>query len=204
MKFVHPGFLWALALLIVPIIIHLFSFRKYKTLYFSSLQFVQHIEKQNKSTQKLKNLLILICRLLALALIILAFAQPYFPKNSSVQAGNSSLLCIHIDNSFSMTMKGVEGELISEAKESAKQLINKAPLNTKILLSTNNLDGVESHITTKIEALDRIDKVKPSPLVRSYDEVVKWQKDNISNHTQSSRFASVQFVYLSDFQKNTN
>ena len=59
MRFVYPEFLWALSLLIVPVIIHLFSFRRYKTLYFSSLQFIQHVERQNKSTQKLKNLLIL-------------------------------------------------------------------------------------------------------------------------------------------------
>lgn len=203
MKFVYPEFLWALSLLIVPIIIHLFSFRKYKTLYFSSLQFIHHIEKQNKSTQKLKNLLILIARLLALAFIVIAFAQPYFPSSSNTQKNSSTIMCIHIDNSFSMTMKGVEGELLSEAKESARSLINKAPLNTKIMLSTNALEGIEAHITTKIEALERLDKIEPSPMIRSFDEVIKWEKDNLKKNTQVENFAQVQFVYLSDFQKNT-
>lgn len=204
MRFVYPEFLWALSLLIVPILIHLFSFRKYKTLYFSSLQFIQHVEQQNKSTQKLKNLLILICRLLMIAFIVLAFAQPYFPKSSKIQTGTAPVLCIHIDNSFSMTMKGVEGELLSEATEAARQLIQKAPLNTKILLSTNAMDGVESRISTKVQALERLDQVKPSPMVRSYDEVVKWQKDNLKKDIQVENFSQTQFVYLSDFQKNTN
>lgn len=203
MRFVYPEFLWALSLLSVPVLIHLFSFRRYKTLYFSSLEFVQHVEQQNKSAQKLKNLLILICRLLMLALIILAFAQPYFPSSAKVQTGSAPVLSIHIDNSFSMTMKGVEGELLSEATEAARQLIQKAPLNTRILLSTNALDGVEARISTKVQALERLDQVKPSPMVRSFDEVIKWQKDNLKKNIQVENFGQTQFVYLSDFQKNT-
>lgn len=204
MRFVYPEFLWALSLLIVPVLIHLFSFRRYKTLYFSSLQFVQHVEQQNKSAQKLKNLLILMCRLLVLACLILAFAQPYFPRSEQSQAGGNPVLSIHVDNSFSMTMKGVEGELLSEAIEASRQLINKAPLNTKIMLSTNAMDGVEARICTKVEALERLDRIHPSPMVRSYDEVVKWQKNNLKNTIQSDNFSQVQFVYLSDFQKSTN
>lgn len=204
MRFVYPEFLWALSLLIVPVIIHLFSFRRYKTLYFSSLQFVQHVEQQNKSTQKLKNLLILICRLLVLAFIVLAFAQPYFPTSGKTNTGGTPVLSIHIDNSFSMTMKGVEGELISEAVEAARKLIETAPLNTKIMLSTNAMDGVEARMCTKIEALERLDRIQPSPMVRSYDEVVKWQKNNLKHTIQSEKFSQIQFVYLSDFQKNTN
>lgn len=204
MRFVYPEFLWALLLLIVPVIIHLFSFRRYKTLYFSSLQFVQHVEQQNKSTQKLKNLLILICRLLVIALVVLAFAQPYFPTSGKADTGGAPVLSIHIDNSFSMTMKGVEGELMSEAVEAARKLIETAPLNTKIMLSTNAMDGVEARICTKIEALERLDRIQPSPMVRSYDEVVKWQKNNLKHNIQSEKFSQVQLVYLSDFQKNTN
>jgi hypothetical protein len=204
MRFVYPEFLWALSLLIVPIIIHLFSFRRYKILYFSSLQFVQHVEQQNKSTQKLKNLLILICRLLVVAFIVLAFAQPYFPSSGKTDTAGTPVLSIHVDNSFSMTMKGVEGELLSEAVEAGRKLIEAAPLNTRIMLSTNAMDGVEARICTKVEALERLDRVQPSPMVRSYDEVVKWQKNNLKHHTQSEKFSQIQFVYLSDFQKNTN
>jgi hypothetical protein len=50
MAFVYPGILWLLSLISIPIIIHLFHFRRYKTLYFSSLQFIQKID-QEKITQ---------------------------------------------------------------------------------------------------------------------------------------------------------
>lgn len=204
MKFVYPEFLWGLSLLIVPIIIHLFSFKRYKTLYFSSLQFIQQVEQKNRSTQKIKNLLVLICRLLMLLFLVLAFAQPYFPRSTKQQTGGSPILSLHVDNSFSMTMKGVEGTLLSEAVEAARDLIQKAPLNTKILLSTNALDGVESRVSTKVQALERLDQIKPSPMVRSYDEVIKWQKEQLINAIQVEHFGQTQFVYLSDFQKHTN
>jgi len=204
MKFVYPEFLWGLTLLIVPIIIHLFSFKRYKTLYFSSLQFIQQVEQKNRSTQKIKNLLVLICRLLMILLIVLAFAQPFFPKSSHIQTGTTPILSVHVDNSFSMTMKGVEGTLLSEAVEAARQLIQKAPLNTKVLLTTNALDGVESRISTKVQALERLDQIKPSPMVRSFDEVIKWQKEQLKNAIQIDNYGQTQFVFLSDFQRQTN
>ena len=72
------------------------------------------------------------------------------------------------------------------------------------MLSTNAMDGVEARMCTKIEALERLDRIQPSPMVRSYDEVVKWQKNNLKHTIQSEKFSQIQFVYLSDFQKNTN
>jgi len=202
MKFVYPEFLWALLLLIAPIAIHLFSFRRHRTLYFSSLQFVQQIEQQNKSVQKLKHILILFCRLFALAGLVIAFAQPYFPKSS--RGAGVAILAVHIDNSFSMTMQGVEGELLSEAIETAKRVIDRAPSNGKIMLSTNAMDGVEARLCTKNEALERLDNVQPSPMVRSYDEVVNWQKKNLNTLLEHETIHNTQLVYLSDFQKSTH
>ena len=43
MKFLYPEFLWALTVLAIPILIHLFNFKRYKTLYFSSLNFIKHV-----------------------------------------------------------------------------------------------------------------------------------------------------------------
>jgi hypothetical protein len=103
MKFVYPAFLWALLALAIPVIIHLFNFRKYKTLYFSSLKFIQHVDQQTRSTQKLKHLLVLIARLLALAALIVGFAQPYLPVKNNGTEGGKPVMAIYIDNSFSMT-----------------------------------------------------------------------------------------------------
>lgn len=205
MKFEYPGFLFGLLLLAIPIIIHLFNFRRYKTLYFSSLQFLRQVDEETKSTQKLKHWLVLISRLLAFTALIFAFAQPFLPVDQKNAAGGNPLLAIYIDNSFSMSMKGTEGELISEAREQARQFIEKASVETRIMLVTNELSGIEQHLVTKSEALDRLDKIQISPASKSIGTVVNWIRDEIKKiETTSQQLGTKQLVILSDFQKSSS
>ena len=205
MKFEFPNFLFAFVLLVIPIIIHLFNFRRYKVLYFSSLQFLKQVDEQTKSTQKLKHILVLIARLLAFSALILAFAQPYLPIEKNGKAGGNPVLAIYLDNSFSMTLKGTEGELISEAREQARKLINKASVETRILLATNDLSGIEQRLVTKIEALERLDKIETSPLVKNTDVVVNWMRDIIDKEEATKqKLGTRQYVILSDFQKTSS
>lgn len=204
MKFVHPEFLWAFAVLAIPVIIHLFNFRKYKVLYFPSLSFLKFVDQQTRSTQKLKHYLVLALRLLALSLLIFAFAQPFIPAESSTKGGKP-VIAIYLDNSFSMTAKGTEGELISEARELARKIINDAPLSTGILLHTNQLNGIEKRILTKVEALDYLDKIVPGPMVRQLDDIISWQQGVLDKENETGRkIGTRQYIYLSDFQKNTS
>ena len=204
MAFVNPGILWLLSLNIIPIIIHLFHFRRYKKLYFSSLQFIQKIDQENKSTKKLKHLLVLLSRILALSAIIIAFAQPYIPALNNKTKVGKNLIVIYIDNSFSMTAKGVEGELISEAQEVARRIIKEAPIDCHIILHTNLLNGFEKRMLTKIEALEQLDKIKEGPIARNIDEIINWERDFIKNiNDEQERINTVQHIIISDFQKET-
>jgi hypothetical protein len=205
MKLVYPEFLWALFALSIPVIIHLFHFRKHKVLFFSSLQFLQKVDQDNRSTKRLKNLLVLITRLLALACLIIAFAQPYIPANSTSSQAGKPVLAIYIDNSFSMTAKGAEGELLSMARELARKMILNAGLETRILLNTNELSGSEQRFITKAEALEELDKIEISPMIRQLDDVVNWQRSFIQRqHETIERLGSRQYVLLSDFQQHSS
>jgi hypothetical protein len=201
MKFVYPEFLWALSALSIPIIIHLFNFRRYKKLYFSSLTFIKQVEQQTRSTERLKNFLILLMRLLALGLIVLAFAQPYIPATNSSENAGHPVLAIYIDNSFSMTAKGTEGELLSEAREMARKIINEATLETRILLNTNNMNGVEQRLLTKVQALEELDKITTTPLIRQIDDVINWQKRFLDREQlEKEKLGTRKHLILSDFQ----
>ncbi len=204
MKFVHPEFLWALSAIAIPIIIHLFNFRKYKTLYFSSLTFIKKVDQQTRSTKKLKHLLVLFLRILAITAAVLAFAQPYFPVDKSSSPSGKPVLAIYIDNSFSMTSKGTDGELISEAREFARKMINQTSADTRILLSTNMMNGIEQRLISKIEALDQLDKIEPISITRRLDDVINWQKGVIDQENETKqKIGTRQFVFFSDFQKST-
>jgi len=202
MNFLYPGFLWAFAVLIIPVIIHLFNFKKYKTIYFSSLTFVRHVDQQTKSTQKLKHILVLISRLLAFIFLVLAFAQPYFSSDATQASSGSPLIAMYIDNSFSMQARGSDGELLSEARENARSIIDKSAVDTRFIIGTNDMSGMEEHTLTRIEAYEKLDKIALSPIVRNLDEILKWQNELLIKEKETNSKGNIQYVVFSDFQKN--
>lgn len=202
MEFVHPERLWFLFLLLIPIAIHLFHFRKRKTLYFSSLRFIQFLEKEQQSTRKLKHLLVLISRLLAITAIIFAFAQPEL-KNNSVQKSGKNALLIYLDNSFSMSATGTEGSLFSEGRELAKRIINQVQPDTRVLICSNQLQNEEQRFVSKAAALTYLDQLDLYALPRSLNDILSWQQQAIKLHqTQQEKLGSIQQILISDFQKS--
>ena len=188
MEFVHPERLWFLFLLLIPIVIHLFHFRKRKKLYFSSLRFIQFLEKEQQSTRKLKHLLVLLTRMLALAAVIFAFAQPQLQKDASANAGKPALL-IYLDNSFSMSAIGTEGSLFSEGRELAKRMLQDVKADTRVLICSNQLNHSEQRFQSKAEALRYLDKLDIYALSRSLDDVLTWQQRQIERHQSTGRSA---------------
>lgn len=204
MKWVYPEFLFALAVILIPLLIHLFHFKRYKTVFFSSLTFLKSIEQEQKSTRKLKRWIIFALRALAFACIVFAFAQPYKPLSGNKQTAAQPIIGIFLDNSFSMSQIGENGELLSQAKELAKSIGEKAPRDARFILFTNDLSGDEKQVHTKAALIEQLDKITYSPLARSFNDVANWWQQYISDAKRNgSRISTAQLVYLSDFQKNT-
>lgn len=202
MNFVHPEFLWALSLLAIPVVIHLFNFKRYKTLYFSSLQFVKKVDQQTKSTQKLRHWLILLSRLLAFTFLVLAFAQPYFSDSEVTSEELTNVVPIYLDNSFSMEAKGADGQLLSQAKEKAKEVVEASDVNTLFLIGTNEMSGLEERFLNKAEAIQRIDEIDLSPISKSLPEVLNWQWDLLKKNGIIMK--ETDHLLFSDFQKSTS
>ena len=120
MRFLSPGFLFALLTIVIPILIHLFNFRKFKKVYFSNVRFLKNVEIQNQSKRQLKDRLILASRILGIAFLVFAFARPYIPDASQDNSFQNQVLSIYIDNSSSMEAQNKEGMLLDEAKRRAK------------------------------------------------------------------------------------
>lgn len=117
MNFLNPAILWGLTAISVPILIHLFNLRKTKTVEFSTLMFLKEIQQTKYRKIKLKQLLILICRILFITFLILSFSRPV-TQGSIGFAGKkirSSILII-LDNSFSMMARDENGIYFDKAK----------------------------------------------------------------------------------------
>ena len=202
MKWVYPEFLFALLVLVIPILIHLFHFRKYKTVYFSSIAFVKSVEQQQKNPRKLKHLLILLARMLAFTCLVIAFAQPYFP-GSDAGKKDIQLIGVYVDNSFSMSRIGGQGELLAQAKTLAESIVEKAPRNTQYVLFTNELSGNEKQTLTQVKFVDQVGKIKYSPIYRSREEVLSFWNQWIEDAQKEGNIKTKPtLVFLSDFQKD--
>ena len=131
MQFKHPEILYFLFLLIIPILVHLFQLRKFKTEYFTNVKFLKELAIQTRKSSKLKKYLLLATRLLMLMLLIIAFAQPFFKAKDSKNSNNE--LYIILDNSFSMQAKGKKGELL---KRAVQDLLENTPETANFSLIT--------------------------------------------------------------------
>jgi hypothetical protein len=199
MYFNHPVFLYGLLAILIPIIIHLFNFRRYKKLYFSNISFLKNITTQTRKQNKLKQIIVLIIRMLAVAAIVLAFAEPVFKKKDHQLLMPNALTTVYIDNSFSMMAEGENGRLFEEAISNALELVNHSARDTRFVLLTNDMGPSERRILTKEAVLNEIDRLEISPKIRNLNTIAK----NAANIAGEKDYKSFELYLFSDFQKNS-
>ena len=151
MQFKHPEILYFLFLLIVPILVHLFQFRRFKKEYFTNVKLLSALSVQTRKSSRIKKWLLLSCRLLVFSCIIVAFAQPFFEAKDKENASNE--MYIILDNSFSMQAKGKKGELL---KRAVQELLEETPENTTFSLLTNSDDFWDTDIKSIRSSLQNI------------------------------------------------
>ncbi len=198
MNFTYPAFLFALLAVAIPIIIHLFNFRKFKTVYFSNVRFLKEVKEETKAKSKLKNLLVLLARILAICFLVFAFAQPYIPSENKKTTVGDKTISIFIDNSFSMDAVNKSGTLLGEAKKRALEIIAAYKPTDKIQLLTNDFEGKHQRLVNKEEFAELLDEVKISPSTRSLSEIISRQMDVLQQANTRSKASYI----ISDFQKS--
>jgi len=197
MQFLFPSFLFALAALAIPIIIHLFHFRRFKKVYFTNVRFLKEVKEETSARRKLRNLLVLLMRCLALAFLVFAFAQPFIPRESDVKTGEKAV-SVYVDNSFSMSALSSDTPLLNKAKQRAKDVVNAHPVDDRFQVLTNDFEGRHQRLVSKEDALSLIDEIKVTPAVRELSKVLTRQKQALNSGTADNKAAYL----ISDFQKN--
>ncbi len=112
MQFKYPELLWALLLLLIPILVHLFQLRRFKRTPFTNVKFLKKAVSQSRRSNTLKKWLLLLTRMALVAALVLAFAQPFFAERSALKQKE---LVIYIDDSFSMQAKADGNTLLDNA-----------------------------------------------------------------------------------------
>jgi hypothetical protein len=76
MSFLHLSLLGGLAVITVPVLLHLFGQRQPQLIDFPALKFVRQTRREQSSSWQLRHFLLLLLRILLLALLALALARP--------------------------------------------------------------------------------------------------------------------------------
>ncbi|MCF8243943.1 MAG: BatA domain-containing protein [Saprospiraceae bacterium] len=197
MQFLYPSFLFSLVALAIPIIIHLFYFRRFKKVYFTNVRFLKEVKDETSSRRKLRNLLVLLARCLAVAMLVFAFAQPFIPKDVEVKQGENAV-SIFIDNSFSMSALSEDAPLVEKAKKRAKEIISAYAIEDRFQVLTNDFEGKHQRLVSKEEAIGLVEEIKVSPAVRTLSQILTRQKQALGSGTGINKLSYV----ISDFQKN--
>ena len=194
MNFKYPEILYALFLLIIPLIIHLVRWKKFKTRLFTNLDLLQELEIKSRKSRKLKEWIVLLLRLAAFASLIFAFAQWFKPSQAELQNVNHNTTYIFLDNSLSMTaMQGKTNLWQMYLQEFSKSL----PKEKIYTLLTN--DKVYENITGKNLIKTIYDLPFSNRAVRHRDII---QKINLLSRKSLSKKS--QIIYASDLQNVYN
>jgi len=118
--FLTPWFLGGLAILGLPVYVHLLRQYRQKPVPFSSLMFFERRTQSSIKHRRLKYLLLFALRCAFVALLALAFARPYVHSTVIAHANGGRTMVFAIDNSFSMR----QGDRFAQAKRDALTAIN--------------------------------------------------------------------------------
>ena len=199
MRFLYPNMLWGLFALLIPILIHLFNFRRHKLVYFSNTAVLRSIQQENAKTRKLKYLVTLLLRCLFIAALVLAFAFPYRPEKQLNVNTENNLVGIYIDNSMSMKGQSQRTTLIEDARQSARDLVHKLNPSNRYLLMTNSFEIQNEYPMNQEEMLDQLDRMSPDGSPVPIGEVM----DRFGMLAKQHGFSTSTFFVYSDFQSNT-
>ncbi len=197
MQFLFPSFLWALLALAIPLIIHLFHFRRFKKVYFTNVDLLKEIKEETSSKNKLKNLLILLSRMAALAMLVFAFAQPII-SNKNLEKERQNVVSIIVDNSFSMDALEEEVPLIVKAKDKAREIVSSYGETDEYIILTHDLATKNLRKVDKKTALSFIEEIKSTPSVNQLEDL-----SNVASRiSQDNKEKNHKLFILSDFQQS--
>ena len=193
LSFLNPSILWGLLAVSIPIIIHLFNLRRVKKVEFSNIALLKRVKEETSAKKKPVELLILLARILFVALLVFAFAQPISKDEDNALELNDSVI-LYVDNSLSMQKAvGSQASAFDQAFARANAIVDAYPNNTSFKFIENSYTNSLVVNYSKETIKDRLTELEYSAVSRSIPEI-------------QQRLGNIEFegdVYLiSDFQKN--
>jgi hypothetical protein len=169
--FDKPSVLPFIALLLIPLIVHLFNLRRTKKVVFSNTAILKKVREESSAKRKPKELLILISRMLTILFLVLAFALPTL-KNDDQRVVKDNEVIIYLDNSPSMQQVYEGVPRIDEAVRYAQYILDAYPEGTKFHFIENGYSNSILTDYTKQSLADLLAQTNVVGVGRELGEVI--------------------------------
>lgn len=193
MQLLFPVFLIGLLAVMIPIIIHLLQLRKPQRVSFTNTEFIKQLDLIVARQQRLKQLLLLALRALAITFLVFAFCQPFIPAQK-VSAGNlRSGVQVLIDTSPSMQVTTQNNETLFQAAIAQAQGLEKS---AGAQMSTSLLNSITKNRTlTNTIYRNELQTLKMTGRPTNLSEII--------NNKSKNKLEPISKLYVfSDFQKS--
>ena len=193
-----PLFLLGVAGVVVPIVLHLTRRQRRNLVHFPSLMFLERIPYQEQRRRRIHHWFLLSLRALALALVAVAFARPFFEQDTLGLAATSGPreVVVLIDQSYSMEI----GDQFDRALDEARRIFNElGPLDRASLVMFGQGARVVTRSTADRSQLTRaLDTVRIGSSVTRFGPALKVAQTIL----EESELPSGEVFLLTDFQRN--
>jgi len=199
LAFLVPAFLIGLGALVVPIVVHLRHRQRKTAVPFPSLMFLKRIEFREVRRQQIHHWPLFLLRCLAIMLLVLAFARPFFRDGDvtagfAVQGGRD--VVILLDQSASMGF----GDRWSRAQVAAKDIVNELATGDRaaVVLFHSTATVMATPTTDKSLLTATIDEARPTSGSTRYGPALRAAREVVFGTERPGR----EVIMMSDFQRS--
>jgi hypothetical protein len=198
MSFLTPLFLVGLAGLAIPVLIHLIQRERKNVVQFPSLMFLRRIPYESVQRRRIRHWALLLMRLAALALVVLAFARPFLRRANPAAAGGAGAreVVILVDQSYSMGY----GDRWQRALGAARDAVNglRASDRGSVVFFASGAEVALRSTADKGRLLAVLAGIEPSAAATRYAPALKLAGSILAESALPRREA----VLVSDFQRS--
>jgi hypothetical protein len=124
--FLNQPLLWGLGLVAVPVLIHLINMLRHKRVPWAAMEFLLASQRKHSTWIRLKELLLLLLRMAAVAAVVLIVARPRFDGGLGGFGDGVTHHIVLVDDSFSMADRFGERSVFDAAKQAVEQIAQRA------------------------------------------------------------------------------
>jgi hypothetical protein len=191
-----------------PVLIHLWSRRKYREISFAAMEYLLAAVRRRTRRLLFEQWLLLAVRTLLVTFVVLAVAEPFIERaGMAFTPGGHVHRVLVFDGSYSMAYKPADKTRFDQAKQLARQIVNDSPQGdafTLVLMSSRPRVIVGTAALEPAAILQEIDNLElphttadlPAaiPVIRQLIDKVAGENPRLDRH---------EVYFLSDLQRTT-